>query len=34
VLSQRLLARTLGVDAKSVRVENVDLVDENPYSIG
>ena len=29
MLSQRLLARTLGVDAKSVRVENVDLVDEN-----
>jgi len=29
VLSQRLLARTLGVDAKSVRVENIDLVDEN-----
>lgn len=28
MLSQRLLARTLGVDAKSVRVENVDLVDE------
>jgi len=29
VLSQRLLARTLGVDAKSVRVESLDLVDEN-----
>ena len=29
MLSQRLLARTLGVDAKSVRVENIDLVDEN-----
>ena len=29
MLSQRLLARTLGVDAKSVRVENVDLIDEN-----
>jgi transposase len=29
VLSQRLLARTLGVDAKSVRVENIDLVGEN-----
>jgi len=29
VLSQRLLARTLGVDAKSVRVEDVDLVDES-----
>lgn len=28
MLSQRLLARTLGVDAKSVRVENVDLVDD------
>ncbi len=28
MLSQRLLARTLGVDAKSVRVENVDLVEE------
>jgi len=28
VLSQRLLARTLGVDAKSVRVENIDFVDE------
>ena len=28
MLSQRLLARTLGVDAKSVRVENVDFVDE------
>jgi transposase len=29
VLSQRLLARTLGVDAKCVRVEGVGLVDEN-----
>lgn len=29
MLSQRLLARTLGVDAKSVRVESLDLVDEN-----
>lgn len=29
MLSQRLLARTLGVDAKSVRVEDVDLVDES-----
>jgi transposase len=29
VLSQRLLARTLGVDAKSVRVENIDLINEN-----
>ena len=28
MLSQRLLARTLGVDAKSVRVENIDFVDE------
>ena len=29
MLSQRLLARTLGVDAKSVRVEDVELVEEN-----
>ena len=29
MLSQRLLARTLGVDAQSVRVENIDLVDQN-----
>ena len=29
MLSQRLLARTLGVDAKSVRVENIDLINEN-----
>lgn len=29
MLSQRLLARTLGVDAKSVRVEEVELVEEN-----
>ena len=29
VLSQRLLARTLGVDAKSVRVENIDLVGDD-----
>lgn len=28
MLSQRLLARTLGVDAKSVRVERVELVEE------
>jgi transposase len=28
MLSQRLLARSLGVDAKSVRVENVNLVDD------
>lgn len=29
MLSQRLLARTLGVDAKSVRVEEVELVEES-----
>ena len=29
MLSQRLLARTLGVDAKSVRVEDVELVGES-----
>ena len=29
MLSQRLLARTLGVDAKSVRVEEIELVEEN-----
>jgi len=28
VLSQRVLARTLGVDAKSVRVEGIELVDD------
>ncbi len=29
MLSQRLLARTLGVDARSVRVESVELVDDH-----
>ena len=28
MLSQRVLARTLGVDAKSVRVEGIELVDD------
>ena len=29
MLSQRLLARSLGVDAKSVRVEGVELIEEH-----
>ena len=29
MLSQRLCARTLGVDTKSVLVEDIDLIEEN-----